>query len=404
MKKLAMLVALLLAAAFAQAQECSDPLGCIEVGPDDPIVLAYMLTTSGGTAFLGEDSLGGVKLAISARGEFLGREIELVGEDSLCSAEGGQAAAQRLAADTSIVGIVGSSCSSEAAAALPIISEAGMLMVSPSNTAPRLTEADADKGGIWQAGYYRTAHNDLFQGKIAADFAYTVKGFKKVATVHDGSPYAESLQAVMAEEFAKLGGEVVFQGAINVGDTDMTAILTEIAATSPDVIYFPIFQPEADFFTAQAKTISGLENTVLMGADAAYSDSFPEAAGAASVGVFMSGPYVSGEAYDKLLTAWADELGGVPPSGFHAHAYDAANMILDAVEKVAVDTDGTLSIGRQAMRDALSGLTGYTGVIGQIACNATGDCATGEAIAVFEITQAELDGNWPAPVAWKPGQ
>ena len=153
MKKLAMLVALLLAAAFAQAQECSDPLGCIEVGPDDPIVLAYMLTTSGGTAFLGEDSLGGIKLAISARGELLGREIELVGEDSLCSAEGGQAAAQRLAADTSIVGIVGSSCSSESAAALPIISEAGMLMVSPSNTAPRLTEADADKGGIWQPGY-----------------------------------------------------------------------------------------------------------------------------------------------------------------------------------------------------------------------------------------------------------
>ena len=79
-------------------------------------------------------------------------------------------------------------------------------------------------------------------------------------------------------------------------------------------------------------------------------------------------------------------------------------MIMDAVEKVAVDTDGTLLIGRQAMRDALTGLTGYTGVIGQISCNATGDCATGEAIAVFEITQAELDGNWPPPVAWKPGQ
>ena len=208
----------------------------------------------------------------------------------------------------------------------------------------------------------------------------------------------------MAENFGTLGGTVSFQGAINVGDTDMTAILTEIAATSPDIIYAPIFQPEIDFFTAQARTISGLENTVIMGADAGYSDSFPEAAGAASVGVFMSGPYVEGEAYDKLLAAWADELGGVPPSGFHAHAYDATNMILDAVAAVAVDNDGTLVIGRQAMRDAISAINGYTGVIGQISCNATGDCATGEAIAVFEITQAELDGNWPAPVAWKPGQ
>jgi branched-chain amino acid transport system substrate-binding protein len=403
MKKLAMLVALLLAGAFVQAQ-CSDPLGCVEVGPDDPIVVAYMLTTSGGTAFLGEDSKGGIEIAIAQRGQVLGRDIELVGEDSLCSAEGGQTAAQRLAADESIVGIVGSSCSSEAAAGLPIISEAGMLMVSPSNTAPRLTEADPDKGGIWQPGYYRTAHNDLFQGKIAADFAYTVKGYRKVATVHDGSPYAESLQAVMADEFAKLGGEVVFQGAINVGDTDFTAILTEIAAAKPDIIYYPIFQPEADFFTAQARTTAGLEKTVLMGADAALSDSFPEAAGAASVGVYLSGPYVEGEAYDKLLAAWADQIGGVPPSGFHAHAYDATNMILDAVEKVAVDNGGTLYIGRQAMRDALNSLSGYSGIIGQISCNATGDCATGEAIAVFEVTQAELDGNWPPPVAWKPGQ
>jgi branched-chain amino acid transport system substrate-binding protein len=147
-----------------------------------------------------------------------------------------------------------------------------------------------------------------------------------------------------------------------------------------------------------------LEKTVLMGADAALSDSFPEAAGAASVGVYLSGPYVEGEAYDKLLAAWADQIGGVPPSGFHAHAYDATNMILDAVEKVAVDNGGTLYIGRQAMRDALNSLSGYSGIIGQISCNATGDCATGEAIAVFEVTQAELDGNWPPPVAWKPGQ
>lgn len=394
------------AMSFAFAQECTDALGCIEVGPDEPIVLAYMLTTSGGTAFLGEDSVGGIKLAISARGgELLGREIELVGEDSLCSAEGGQTAAQRLAADESIVGVVGTSCSSEAAAALPIISEAGMVLVSPSNTAPRLTEADPALGGIWQPGYYRTAHNDLFQGAIAADFAVNILGAKTLATVHDGSPYAESLQEVMANEFKNFGGFVLFQGAINVGDTDMTAILTEIASTSPDVIYFPIFQPESDFFTAQARNISGLENTILMGADAALSDSFPEAAGPAGVGVYLSGPYVEGAAYDDLLAAWANELGGVPPSGFHAHAYDAANMILDAVEAVAVEaSDGTLIIGRQAIRDALSAINGYNGIIGTISCGATGDCATGEAIAVFEITQAELDGNWPPPVAWKPGQ
>ena len=76
--------------------ECSDPLGCVEVDADDPVTIAYMLTTSGATAFLGEDSLGGIEIAISDRGgEILGHEIELAGEDSLCSAEGGQSAVAR---------------------------------------------------------------------------------------------------------------------------------------------------------------------------------------------------------------------------------------------------------------------------------------------------------------------
>lgn len=393
-----------LMASLAFGQDCTDPLGCVEVQDGDPIVIGYMLTTSGATSFLGEDSVGGIELAISARdGELMGYEIELVGEDSLCSAEGGQAAAQRVAADQSIVGVIGTNCSSAAAAALPIISEAGLVLISPSNTAPILTSDDASMGGIWQAGYYRTAHNDLFQGAVAAQFAYNELGARSVATVHDGSPYADGLQAVMADEFEKLGGTVTFQGAVNVGDTDMTPILTEIAADAPDLIYAPIFQPESDFMWAQKGNISGLESTTLMGADASLVDGFPEAAGVAAVGSYLSGPYVENEAYDALLAAWADEIGGVPPSGFHAHAYDATNMLLNSIEAVAVETDDGLLIGRQALRDALTGISGYNGVIGTITCNATGDCATGEALAVFEITQEEVDGNWPAPVAWKPG-
>jgi branched-chain amino acid transport system substrate-binding protein len=398
------LAALVVAIAPVTAQACTDELGCVVLGSDDPIVIGYMLTISGGTAFLGEDSLGGIQIAIEDRdGMLLDRDIELIGEDSLCNAEGGQAAGQRLAANQELLGIIGSSCSSEAAAALPIISAAGLLMISPSNTAPRLTNADADTGGIWQPGYYRTAHNDLFQGAIAADFVYNILGARKLATVHDGSPYADGLQGVAADSFEELGGEVVFQGAINVGDTDMSAILTEIQAAGPDVIYFPIFEPESNFFTAQAREILG-PDVILMGADASLSDSFPENTGAASVGKFMSGPFVEGEAYSAFLERWDDVIGGVPPSGFHAHAYDATNILLDAIEAVAVDNgDGTITIGRQALRDAVSATSEYPGLTGTLTCNETGDCATGEALAVYQLTQAELDGNWPPPVVWLPG-
>ena len=130
-------------------------------------------------------------------------------------------------------------------------------MISPSNTGPTLTSADTDAGGIWQPGYYRTAHNDLFQGRVAAEFLYNELGITSLATIHDGSPYAESLAAVAAEVFAELGGEVTFEGAVNVGDTDMRPILTEIASNPPDVLYFPVFEPESNFIAAQANEIAG---------------------------------------------------------------------------------------------------------------------------------------------------
>jgi branched-chain amino acid transport system substrate-binding protein len=399
-----LLLALFVVAGSVQGAqlECTDEIGCVEIAPGDPITIGYMLTISGPTSSLGLDSVGGIEIAIAQRdGMLLDREIELVGEDSLCSAEGGQTAAQNLAANDQILGVIGSSCSSEAAAGLPILSAAGMLMISPSNTAPRLTNADTDTGGIWQPGYYRTAHNDLFQGAVAAQFAFNELGLTRLATIHDGSPYAEGLQGVMADTWAELGGEVVFQGAVNVGDTDMSSILTEIAAAEPDIIYYPIFEPEGPFITAQSKDIPGLEDVVLMGADGLFSDTFPEGTGDAVVGVYLSGPYVSGDAYAEFLEAWTDIVGGVPPSGFHAHAYDATNILMDAIETVAqVGDDGTLLVGRQALRDYLDGVADYQGLTGNLACNETGDCATGDALGIFQITQAELDGAWPPAVIW----
>ena len=383
----------------ASELECTDAIGCVEVGADENIHLAYMLTISGATAFLGEDSIGGIEIAISQRGDVLGHGITLTGEDSGCSAEGGQTAATKVAADESIVAIVGTNCSSAATAAMDTISSAGLIMCSSSNTAPALTDPD----GTWQPGYFRAAHNDLFQGRVAAEFAYNELGVTTAATIHDGSPYADQLQQVFAATFVELGGTVTFQGAVNVGDTDMRAVLTSAAADTPGVLYFPIFEPEGPFIVAQSSEIAGLEDTILMGADGLLVDSFPENSGENVVGMYLSGPYVSGESYDAFLAQWTADIGGVPPSGFHAFAYDCTNMMLDAIEKAAqVGSDGTLLIGRQALRDAMAATAGYDGLSGNLSCNEYGDCATGEALAVFEITQAELDGNWPPEPVYTP--
>lgn len=382
---------------------CTDAIGCVEIAPDDAIRIAYMLPLSGPAAFLGEDQRGAVEIAVDDRGgELLGRPIQLVGEDSMCSAEGGQSAAQRVASDTQVVAIMGTACSSAATAGLPIISSAGLVMVSASNTGPALT----DPNGTWAPGYFRTAHNDLFQGRAAAEFAFNELGARTAATIHDGSPYADGLQAVFADVFAELGGEVVFQGAINVGDTDMRPILTTISANAPDILYFPIFEPEGNFIADQSTEIAGMENTILMGADGLLTENFPTATGEAAIGMYLSGPYIDPVVgtYAEFLGKWDAKFGGSPPSGFHAHAYDATNIIMDAIEAVAqVGDDGTILIGRQAMRDAIGSVAGYNGITGSLTCGEFGDCATGEALGIYLLGEEEVSGaQWPPVVVWTP--
>ena len=386
---------------------CNDPFGCVEVAPDDPIVVGGMLVVSGAVSYLGEDTLGGIELAILHRdGELLGHEIELVVEDSLCSAEGGQTAAQRLSADESIVGVIGTNCSSAAQGAMPIISDAGMVMIAPSNTSPSLTNEDIEAGGSHRPGYFRTSHNGLMEGMRNAEFAVNTLQAATLATVHDGDPYTEGLSRVVAATFADLGGAVVFEGAVNKGDTDMASILTEIAVNDPDVIYLPLFEPEINFFAAQMQHFAGLEDAVIIGGGASFVAGFPENTGEAAVGIYISGPLVTGDAYEDFLETWDEEIGGTPPSGYHAHAYDATNILLEAVTAAAVELDdGGLLIGRSAIREALAATENYPGLTGNLTCQEAspfaGDCATGSALAMFVITEAEVyDDHWPPPVAW----
>ena len=388
-------------------ETCNDPLGCIELSPDDPIAIGAMLVLSGAVTYLGDDSLGGIELAILDRDStLLGHDIELVVEDSLCSAEGGQAAAQRLSADPSIVGTIGTNCSSAAQGAMPIISDAGMVMIAPSNTSPSLTNDDVAAGGSHLPGYFRTSHNGLVEGMRNAQFVVNRLQLAALATVHDGDPYTEGLARVVADTFADLGGEVVFEGAVNKGDTDMASILTEIAVHQPDVVYVPLFEPEANFFAAQMQQIAGMEDAVIIAGGASFVAGFPENTGDAAIGIYVSGPLVSGKAYQEFLLAWDEEFGGSPPSGYHAHAYDATNLLLNAVEAVAtVKEDGSMIIGRQAVRDAIADTEGYPGLTGSLTCREVspfaGDCATGTALAMFEITEAEVyEDNWPPPVFW----
>ena len=158
--------------------------------------------------------------------------------------------------------------------------------------------------------------------------------------------------------------------------------------------------PEGAFITRQALETAGLENTKLMGADGLFSPDVVEGTGDAIEGFYVSSPDLTafGDAYLAEFVPTYNEMFGTDPiSIFHAHAYDAIGLLLTAIEEVAVeDADGTLHIGRQALRDALYAVEGYEGLTGSLTCSDTGDCAD-PVIAAYQYHVGEYPPEriWP---------
>ncbi len=328
-------------------------------------------------------------------GQLLGHDVQLQNEDDGCSADGGQAGATALAADPSILAVIGTSCSSAAlGVADKIFSDKGILLISPSNTNPGLTSAEAH-----QPFYLRTAHNDKIQGAIVSDFIYNQQGIHSAATINDESPYADGLAAAFRDNFEAAGGEITAIEAINSADTDFGALLEGIANGNPGALYFPDFNPACALIAQQAADI--MPDTLLIGSDGCLATDFLETAGAAAKGVFASSPdlsvFAEGDFYkNDFIPAYEERVGTPPTSVFHAHSFDAMNILFAAVESVAVENDdGSLTIPRVALRDAIFATSGYQGITGTITCNETGDCATDVTIGVFEAPGWPVEGGEP---------
>ena len=375
--------------------ECTDPLGCVKIGPGEPLHLAYWGVLSGADQSLGEDSKRGVEIAIDDHGgKYKDHDILLTTEDGLCTPEGGATAATKLATDTSIVALIGSSCSDETVGGIATLTNAGLTTVSPSNTRPVLTSPDR---GPDYAGYLRTAHSDAFQGKAVAEFAYNFLGVRKAATIHDGSAYAEALQQVFVDNFIALGGEVVAQEAVAKDATDMRPVLTTIAAKGPEFLYYPVFVAVGGYITAQVREIAGLETVKLNGSDGIFTADFLKASGPNFQGVYLSSPDFTlfPEGYKDFVEKHKAKYGGSTLSTFHAHAYDATNIIFAALDQVVVvEADGTLYVPRQALRDAIYATKDFKGITGTLSCSASGDCGA-PVIAVYEVVNAD-------PATWNP--
>ena len=372
-------------------------LGTVVVEPGAQVQIRSLNAISGDVAFLGIPNQRGIEAAVADFGDIKGFEVTSgEGLDDLCSAEGGQAAAQQIVADEQVVGVIGTSCSGAAASAAPLISDAGLVMISGSNTSPSLTsDLNGKANENYRPGYYRTAHNDLYQGAAMAAFVYNDLGLATAAAIHDGDPYTQGLAQAFADAFEALGGTVTGFTGVSKEDTDMVPVLTEVAADSPEALFFPIFQPAGDFIADQAPGVAGLESTQLLAADGLLTDGFMELP--QSEGLYFSGPDVrfgtntnqsTGKTAAEVLADYEAAHGEPPSAAFWGHSYDAAAMLLDAIEAASyVDGDGNLVIDRAGVREALNGVSGYSGLIGTITCDDFGDCGS-QKITVIEHTDS----------------
>ena len=390
-RRRAPVLALAAAALLALSAACGSdsyeegPEGSVRVASGDDIHVRVISAVTRGS---GTQVARAVDLAIADYGPIRSHAVTMEeGLDSACDADAAIRAAEAVAADRRVVGVIGTNCSFAAVAALPIISQAGMVMLSPSNTAPSLTsDLRGNASTENRPGYYRTASNDLYQGLAVARFARDELGLSNVGVLHDGDPYTRGLAEAFAAAFQRNGGATT-TAQITREAADMTGPLSEVAAAGPDGLFIPLHRADGATVLTQLREVPGLWGLPVIGADAMLNVevfSRPEAAGA-----YFSSPDLAfddnvneatGVSGAQLRAAYQARHGQALTYVFASHAYDATTMLLRAIEQVSVVIEGDLYVDRTALRDALTAIEDFQGIIGEISCDGFGDCGTGRLV------------------------
>lgn len=389
------------------ADECANA-GCIEIGPKEPIRLGALLWVDTLDDETGLDTLRGVELAVDyldwdldgIDGDLLGHPVRIDVEDDGCDPLAGSVGAERIiAGGTGLIGAIGTTCSSSAlGAADGVFAAAGLPLISPSNTAPALTEP-----GRHAATYLRTAPNDRIQGEVDANFARLGLRSQRAATIATPTPYPAALAEVFADAFRASGGEIVATASFDEG-TAPDAAVAEVAAASPDVVFVPVQTTETCTTTiARLRADPRLASTRIITADGCLTT--PTLAAINRAGgppVYASGPDSATVRRNpfyaqQLLPAYTSLYGAEPPGVWHPHAFDATSLLFDAVRRAAeVRDDGSILIVKRDLMRALRRTAGFEGVSGTLECRRTGDCAQSARIAVYASPGWPVAGGDPS--------
>ena len=326
------------------------------------ILLGEYSSMTGTTATYGKSTHNGVMMAVdeaNKAGGVLGKQIRVQLEDDSSKPEQAATAVTKLINSDNVLMVIGEVASSRSLAAAPICQAAGVPMMSPASTNPKVT----------QVGDYifRACYIDPVQGRIIAHLGSQDMKAKSAAILRDiKNAYSVGLADSIKAEFIKNGGKIVADESFGEGDKDFRAQLTTIKGTNPDIVFVPAYYNECALIARQMRSL-GMTQAIL-GGDGIESPKLIEIGGAAVNGTMFT-THFSSESHEPLAAKFVQNYQqryGVIPDGLAAVGYDAARLSIDGIKRAGATDRGKI-------RDALAATKDFPGVSGKITFNAQRD-------------------------------
>jgi branched-chain amino acid transport system substrate-binding protein len=326
---------------------------CAKKTDDIPIGIYASLT--GNTATFGRSMNNGAQMAFSEvnqTGGLLGKRVRLIVEDDQSKPEEAKTAVIKLIKRERVIAVLGEVASSRSLAAAPECQRAGVPMVTPASTNPKVTEI-----GDY---IFRVCFIDPFQGEVMAKFAYENLKVRKVAIFKDiKNDYSVGLAEFFEKTFKSLGGEIVANESYSEGDIEFRAQLTSLKAENPEAIFIPGYYTEVGLIARQAREL-GFKGD-LLGTDGWDSERTLEIGGKAIEGTYYSNHYASDDPNPMIqdFIARFKSKYHETPDAMAVLGYDAALVLADAIRRAG-------SLEGSKIRDELAKTQNFKGVSGTI--------------------------------------
>jgi len=287
-------------------------------------------------------------------------------------------------ANDAVVAYIGTFNSGAAKLSIPILCKAGIVMTSPANTYPGLTKegkGEANEPGVYYPdgctrNYTRVVPADDLQGRAGALWASQL-GVTKAYVLDDTELYGKGIADVFAAEAPNFGIEVLGRDGIDGKATDYKALAEKIKAASPELVYYGgITQNNAGQLWRDLRDALGAD-VKLMGPDGIFESEWLEAAGEAAEGSYITfggvpPDQLTGDGKD-FIAKYTEKYPDAPAEAYTAYGYEAANVILDAIERAAATNPADNDALRAAIIKETFATKDYAGVLGTWSFNAEGD-------------------------------